>query len=83
MKRIDKKLRQQIIQAPSMEYQVIVRTDNFFKTIVDEFVRRGVVIHNKFRFIRAVVISATGDMLLTLAKNPHILHIELDGQLSI
>ena len=83
MNTIDKKLRQQIIRAPSIEYQVIVRTDNSFKTIVDEFVRRGVVIHNKFRFIRAVVISATGYILLTLAKNPHIIYIELDGQLSI
>ena len=83
MKTIDKKLRQQIMQAPRREYQVIVRTDNSFRTIVNEFTRRGVVIHNKFRFIRAIVISATGELLLTFAQNPHIVYIELDEEVSI
>lgn len=83
MNTIDQTLKQQIDRAPRQVYQVLVRTDRSYRQLLDELGRQGVTIHRAFRFIRTIVISASGDFLLTLSQHPHILYIELDEEVSI
>ena len=83
MNTIDQTLKKQIHRAPHKIYQVLVRTDNSCKQLAKQLSDQGVTIHRTFRFIRTILMSASGEFLLTLSQNPHIIYIELDQEVSI
>lgn len=83
MNTIDQTLKQQIDRRPYQVYQVLVRTDGSYRQLLDELTRQGITIHRTFRFIHTIVISASGEFLLTLSEHPHIIYIELDEEVCI
>ncbi len=83
MNAIDQTLKQQIYRDPRQIYQVLVRTDHSYRQLLDELKRQNIIVHRAFRFIRTIALSASGEFLLSLSRNPHILYIELDEEVSI
>ena len=83
MNTIDQTLKQQIRRAPHQVYRVLVRTDSSCKQLARELASQGVTIHRTFRFIRTIVMSASGEFLLSLSQNPHITYIEVEEEISI
>lgn len=80
---VEESFRRRLEQAPSEWYHAIVRTKSDPAPLVADCARQGIRVERQFRLIPGLALVATGEVLLALAQNPLVSHIEPDREVGV
>lgn len=78
MATIDRQLKEKLLADPGARYHVIVRTDSDASRVAERCAQRGITVNRTFSLVPGLALTATGEEVLSLEKEPHVTHIELD-----
>jgi len=80
MAKVDKPLWAAAQQHPRHEFFVIVRTVQDAAPLAEACRREGLTVHQQYRLVPGLALTATGAAIIALAADPTVLSIEPDQE---